>query len=59
MARQGAAGWQSRASTQYEGLGSLEFKWDAQGRRFLIIEPTVGRTDMQEEIPTLNASIFR
>jgi hypothetical protein len=39
---------------QYEGLGSLEFKWDARARRFVIIEPTVGRTDWQEEIATLN-----
>jgi D-aspartate ligase len=40
--------------SQYEGLGSLEFKWDPRGRRFVIIEPTVGRTDSQEEIATLN-----
>jgi D-aspartate ligase len=40
--------------TQYEGFGSLEFKWDAQARRFVIIEPTVGRTDWQEEIATLS-----
>lgn len=40
--------------TQYEGLGSLEYKWDAGSRRFVIIEPTVGRTDLQEEIATLN-----
>jgi D-aspartate ligase len=40
--------------TQYEGLGSLEFKWDARSGRFVIIEPTVGRTDQQEEIATLN-----
>jgi len=40
--------------SQYEGLGSLEFKWDARARRFVIIEPTVGRTDWQEEIATLN-----
>jgi predicted ATP-grasp superfamily ATP-dependent carboligase len=39
---------------QYRGLGSLEFKWDSRGRRFVIIEPTVGRTDWQEEIATLN-----
>jgi D-aspartate ligase len=38
----------------YQGLGSLEFKWDARARRFVIIEPTVGRTDWQEEIATLN-----
>jgi D-aspartate ligase len=40
--------------SHYEGLGSLEFKWDARARRFVIIEPTVGRTDWQEEIATLN-----
>jgi D-aspartate ligase len=38
----------------YQGLGSLEFKWDELARRFVIIEPTVGRTDWQEEIATLN-----
>lgn len=42
------------ALTGYEGLGSLEFKWDEAARRFVIIEPTVGRTDWQEEIATLN-----
>jgi predicted ATP-grasp superfamily ATP-dependent carboligase len=40
--------------SQYQGLGSLEFKWDSRARRFVIIEPTVGRTDWQEEIATLN-----
>jgi len=40
--------------SHYEGLGSLEFKWDPRARRFVIIEPTVGRTDWQEEIATLN-----
>lgn len=40
--------------SNYEGLGSLEFKWNPQTRRFVIIEPTVGRTDWQEEIATLN-----
>jgi D-aspartate ligase len=39
---------------EYQGLGSLEFKWDSRRRRFVIIEPTVGRTDWQEEIATLN-----
>jgi len=38
----------------YQGLGSLEFKWDSRARRFVIIEPTVGRTDWQEEIATLS-----
>jgi len=42
------------AITGYEGLGSLEFKWDKQASRFVIIEPTVGRTDWQEEIATLS-----
>jgi predicted ATP-grasp superfamily ATP-dependent carboligase len=37
----------------YEGMGSVEYKWDAGARRFVIIEPTVGRTDWQEEIATL------
>lgn len=37
----------------YRGIGSLEFKRDSRTGRFLIIEPTVGRTDWQEEIATL------
>ncbi len=37
----------------YRGLGSLEFKRDSRTGRFMIIEPTVGRTDWQEEIATL------
>lgn len=36
----------------YRGIGSLEFKRGPTGR-FIIIEPTVGRTDWQEEIATL------
>jgi D-aspartate ligase len=40
--------------TGYQGLGSLEFKWDSRRGRYVIIEPTVGRTDWQEEIATLN-----
>jgi predicted ATP-grasp superfamily ATP-dependent carboligase len=38
---------------EYRGLGSLEFKRDRRSGRFVIIEPTVGRTDWQEEIATL------
>lgn len=41
------------ARTGYRGLGSLEFKRDSGTGRFLIIEPTVGRTDWQEELATL------
>jgi len=37
----------------YKGLGSLEFKRDTRSGRLLIIEPTVGRSDWQEEIATL------
>jgi D-aspartate ligase len=38
---------------RYRGLGSLEFKRDSRTGQFVIIEPTVGRTDWQEEIATL------
>lgn len=38
----------------YGGFGSVEYKWDDTNRRFVIIEPTVGRTDWQEEIATLS-----
>jgi D-aspartate ligase len=37
----------------YRGLGSLEFKFDHSLGQFQIIEPTVGRTDWQEEVATL------
>lgn len=40
-------------SVDYGGMGSVEYKWDAPNRRFVLIEPTVGRTDWQEEIATL------
>jgi D-aspartate ligase len=36
------------------GIGSMEFKRDARSGKFLMIEPTVGRTDFQEEIATIN-----
>jgi D-aspartate ligase len=36
----------------FKGMGSIEFKRDAHGR-FVMIEPTVGRADWQEEIATL------
>ena len=38
---------------RYVGIGGLEFKRDRRTGRFLIVEPTVGRTDWQEEIATL------
>jgi D-aspartate ligase len=37
----------------YFGFGGVEYKRDARDGRFLIIEPTVGRTDWQEEEATL------
>jgi len=36
------------------GLASIEYKRDARSRRFVMVEPTVGRTDYQEEVATLN-----
>ncbi|SAL00425.1 ATP-grasp enzyme-like protein [Caballeronia fortuita] len=36
-----------------DGMGSMEYKWDDRHKRFTMIEPTVGRTDWQEEIATL------
>jgi predicted ATP-grasp superfamily ATP-dependent carboligase len=40
--------------TGYRGLGGLEFKRQTGSGRFLMIEPTVGRTDWQEEIASLH-----
>lgn len=37
----------------YQGFGGIEYKLDPVTESFLIIEPTVGRTDWQEEIATL------
>jgi D-aspartate ligase len=37
----------------YFGFGGVEYKRNARDGRFLIIEPTVGRTDWQEEVATL------
>ena len=36
----------------YQGIGSVEYKRDRRSGRFVIVEPTVGRTDWQEEIAT-------
>lgn len=40
--------------TDYRGLGSLECKFDDVRRRFVIMEPTVGRTNFQNELAVLN-----
>jgi predicted ATP-grasp superfamily ATP-dependent carboligase len=42
------------AKAQYKGIGSLEVKCDRSTGNMVIIEPTVGRTDWQEEIATLS-----
>jgi D-aspartate ligase len=39
--------------TGFDGMGSMEYKWDERYKRFVMVEPTVGRTDWQEEIATL------
>jgi predicted ATP-grasp superfamily ATP-dependent carboligase len=42
------------AESQYRGIGGLEFKRDCRSGRLVIVEPTVGRTDWQSEVATLN-----
>ena len=36
------------------GLASMEYKRDPRSGRYVVVEPTVGRTDYQEEVATLN-----
>jgi predicted ATP-grasp superfamily ATP-dependent carboligase len=38
----------------FVGMGSMEYKRDCRNGRFYMIEPTVARTDFQEEVATLN-----
>lgn len=38
----------------FTGLGSMEFKYDSNSGRYLSIEPTIGRTDLQSELSTIN-----
>lgn len=38
----------------FVGMGSMEYKRDARDGRFYMVEPTVGRTDFQEEVASLN-----
>ncbi|OYU65088.1 MAG: FAD-dependent oxidoreductase, partial [Burkholderiales bacterium PBB5] len=38
----------------FEGMGSMEYKRDARDGRFYVVEPTVGRTDFQQEVATVN-----
>jgi predicted ATP-grasp superfamily ATP-dependent carboligase len=41
-------------ATGFAGMGSMEYKRDARSGEFVLVEPTVGRTDYQEEVATLN-----
>ena len=43
-------------TASFVGLGSMEFKRDTRTGQFLMIEPTVGRADLQEEIATLHGT---
>ncbi len=36
------------------GMASMEYKRDARSGEFRMVEPTIGRTDYQEEVATLN-----
>lgn len=38
----------------FVGMGSMEYKRDTRDGCFYMIEPTVGRTDFQEEVATVN-----
>lgn len=38
----------------FSGMGSMEYKRDQRDGRFYMVEPTVGRTDFQEEVATIN-----
>ena len=40
--------------TAFVGVGSIEYKLDARTGVFLMVEPTVGRVDWQEEVATLH-----
>jgi predicted ATP-grasp superfamily ATP-dependent carboligase len=38
----------------FVGMGSMEYKRDPRTNRFVMVEPTVGRSDYQQEVSTLN-----
>jgi D-aspartate ligase len=40
----------------FVGMGGIEFKRDARTGQFLMIEPTVGRVDAQEEVATIHGA---
>jgi len=42
------------AQVGFTGMGSMEYKRDERDGRFYMVEPTVARTDFQEEVASLN-----
>lgn len=42
------------AQMGFTGMGSMEYKRDKRDGRFYMVEPTVARTDFQEEVASLN-----
>ena len=38
----------------FVGMGSMEYKRDPRDQHFYMVEPTVGRTDFQQEVATVN-----
>lgn len=46
--------WDFFLKAGFTGMGSMEYKRDRRDGRFYMIEPTVARTDFQEEVATLN-----
>lgn len=38
----------------FQGMGSMEYKRDQRDGCFYVVEPTVGRTDFQQEVATIN-----
>lgn len=41
-------------ATGFSGMGSMEYKRDSRDGKFYMVEPTVARTDFQEEVATVN-----
>lgn len=40
----------------FRGMGAMEYKRDTRDGRFYVVEPTVGRTDFQQEVATINGN---
>lgn len=44
------------AAAGFQGMGSMEYKRDVRDGKFYVVEPTVGRTDYQQEVATINGN---